>query len=403
MALFDGLFGNQYGGLLGDMQRWMRPQEEAQAAFAQPTSHYQFGGQHVPVYGQAPQQPEMSSQSRMQPQQQAMPQQQAPMTMGDRMDAAGEGAKSGAAMGPLGALLGGLGGLVSGSSTPNATEQALIARGVDPVLAKAARKSPQIMQAILPQYFGAKNTSVQMIDRPDGSGYKDPYIFDAGTGRLTPAILPGAQGQQPQGQPAPGGIPIPQAPAGLSKDGREAWDKKAAQEAVERITNAPQAKARARDSIEALLKTGQEAMRLSTHEGLDAAVGPISGRLPTFYDETANFEADTETLATRIFINTINRMRELSKTGGAVGQVTEKEMTKLENSQKSLSLKQGEGNMRANLRGIASEVNDSMANIAAAYKEQYGENLPFQKIEVPSDKPKGNPAGDRLREKYGLK
>ncbi len=381
MALLDDyMFSpSTYGGIL---PRWAQSQQQAQSAFDMPTSSYQFGGQMVPVFGQAPQGPEVSSQSRM-PQQ--MPQQapmQQPMQQPNRMQAGFEGFVENAHTGPMGALLGGIMGF-SGGGSGNVTERALIARGLDKDTARAAVRNPALMQALVPQLFGARQTSLQMIDRPDGSGHKDPYLFDPGTGRISPVQLPASPNAQQQ-QPTTDNplSAVAPAPAGLSKVAREAWDKKAAADAVDRVTNAPLAKTRARESIDSLFKTGEEATRLATHSGLEAASGPISSRLPTLRDNTANFETDLETLSTRIFINTINRMRELSKTGGAVGQVTEKEMAKLENSMKNLSLRQSDGNMRTNLRGVAKEINDSMASIAQAYKEQYGEDMPFQKLDA---------------------
>jgi hypothetical protein len=191
MALLDFLFDPQThgGGLLAP--RWAQSPQQAQAAFDMPTSHYQFGGQNVPVFGQSPGAPEVSSQSRLQtPQfnappmpQQAQPQQ--PVTMGDRMDAASDMAKSGAAMGPLGALFGGIAGFAGGQSNGNATVRALMARGVDRDTALAATKSPQLMQAVLQQVFANKtavinNRLVRTADGAEIGNYSDPKTHTLG-------------------------------------------------------------------------------------------------------------------------------------------------------------------------------------------------------------------------------
>jgi spore germination cell wall hydrolase CwlJ-like protein len=218
----------------------------------------------------------------------------------------------------------------------------------------------------------------------------DPNTGDPTFGFVDPSNPPQQAAPQaaPQ-QPMPGATPavpapvqIPPPPPGANP---KTWRETFTKEAAEKVAGAPQAKVRAKESIDSLFRTGQKALDLSRHEGLDAAVGPISSKLPTFRESTANFETDIENLGTRIFINTINRMRELSKTGGAVGSVTEKEMTKLENAMQNLSLRQGEGNMRKNLSGVAKEINDSMRSIAEAYKQQYGEDLPYQPLELPAE------------------
>jgi hypothetical protein len=173
MGIFDGLFDpQQYGGLLGDLQRWQQSPQQAQSAFNTTQSYpsepgfgvggySDYGGMRTPIFGQAPQ-PELSSQARMQqPQQQSM-QQQAPQPQrmpgfSDRMEAAREGAVTGnESLGAVGAMFGSLGGFLSGSSTPSVTERALIAKGIEPTLAKAATRSPRIMDAVIQQAFGTK-------------------------------------------------------------------------------------------------------------------------------------------------------------------------------------------------------------------------------------------------------
>lgn len=164
-GLLDSIFDpRQYTGLLGDLQRWQRTPEQAQQAFEQPTSTYAFGGQMVPVYGQAPSQPEISSQSRMPQAQAAVPQQAAPqqepqLSAADRMQAALGGFVANAHTGPMGALMGGVMGATTGEygSRENLTIKALMAKGLDRDTARAAAKNPQLMSAVVPQLFGTKD------------------------------------------------------------------------------------------------------------------------------------------------------------------------------------------------------------------------------------------------------
>ncbi|MGD9725257.1 MAG: hypothetical protein AB7V39_02455, partial [Nitrospiraceae bacterium] len=179
-----GLLNNLFDpttGLLGDVQRWQRSPEQAQQAFDQPTSYYQFGGQMVPTFGQAPAQPEVSAQQRM-PVQQATSQQQVmqpplPSISGaDRMRAAMGGFVENAHTGPIGAILGGIMGATTGEygSRENLTIKALMAKGLDRDTARAAAKNPQLMAAVAPQLFGTKDRTddIREFEYARSQGFK---------------------------------------------------------------------------------------------------------------------------------------------------------------------------------------------------------------------------------------
>lgn len=134
----------------------------------------------------------------------------------------------------------------------------------------------------------------------------------------------------------------------------------------------PAAYSRAQDALEKLRNATTMATELSEHPGLEAASGPISTWLPTVSEDTANFETELDTLKTKVFVAAINNMRELSKTGGALGSVTEREIEKMENSLRNLQLRQGNENMRANLLKVAEDFNGSIARVKMAYEHQYG-------------------------------
>lgn len=175
-GLLDSFDPRQFAGLLGDVQRWQRPPDQAQAAFDQPTSSYQFGGQMVPLFGQAPAQPEVSAQSRMP--QQAMPQaqpMQAPQPgMGDRMRAGMEGFVENAHTGPLGALMGGFM-RATGGNNSNATEQLLMSKGgLDQPTARAVMRNRTLMSAIAPQLFGNRSETddIKEFRFAQGQGFK---------------------------------------------------------------------------------------------------------------------------------------------------------------------------------------------------------------------------------------
>ena len=142
---------------------------------------------------------------------------------------------------------------------------------------------------------------------------------------------------------------------------------------------------RATEALTKLSKLGAETIRLYKHPGLESAVGTIAGRsfVPSLLADSANFDADLSTVQNKIFIDALQTMRDLSKTGGAVGNVSDKEGDRLANSMRSLTQVQSPKNMRRNLALLARDFNESMDRIAGAYFEQYGQRLPVQKISVP--------------------
>lgn len=159
--------------------------------------------------------------------------------------------------------------------------------------------------------------------------------------------------------------------------------RKGAEDRVSKDLAGPEEAIKVENKIRDTFKLGNEAIRLSKHPGLSSAAGPIASQLSTVREKTANFETDLENVTTKTFINVLQNMREMSKTGGAVGSVAVEEMNKLANSQRNLSLRQGPENLRANLRLYAEDMNESMDRIAKAYKTQYGRDLNVEKIAVP--------------------
>lgn len=159
--------------------------------------------------------------------------------------------------------------------------------------------------------------------------------------------------------------------------GEKAYETRAGTERAKAEAGKPQAQARAHAAIGKSAQAADMARSLSQHQDVAMATGSIQGRLPTYFSQGArNFETELDTLKTKVFVNAIAEMRELSKTGGALGQVTEREIHKMENSMRNLDLTQDEASMRRNLKLLAGDFDEAQRNIAAAYEQQFGE--PFQ-------------------------
>lgn len=89
-------------------------------------------------------------------------------------------------------------------------------------------------------------------------------------------------------------------------------------------------------------------------------------------DAFRNFEAELTTLKSNIFSGELTAMREASKTGGAVGNVSDKEGEKLENALGALYMDQGPENIRDQLQKIKDSINRWRAAVGA---QSIGQNF----------------------------
>lgn len=133
----------------------------------------------------------------------------------------------------------------------------------------------------------------------------------------------------------------------------------------------------ARSKVDALLdsmdriRAGAEA--LMTHPGVGLGTGITSYGNVIRGTPGANFAADLDSLKAQVAFQALQTMREASKTGGALGSITERELDRLEASLGALSEKQGTAQFQRNLANIASEIMRMQTNIERAYREKYGE------------------------------
>lgn len=94
---------------------------------------------------------------------------------------------------------------------------------------------------------------------------------------------------------------------------------------------------------------------VSKVSGWTTGYGSLLSRIPQ--TDAANFEAELETLKANIAFNELTAMREASKTGGALGQVSNIELGLLTSALGALRSNQSPANLRAQLRKIRASVN----------------------------------------------
>lgn len=156
-STYSGNPNGLYGGLLEQLGL-TAPLTMPGNGFADPpTSTVAYGGQQVPVFGR-PEQAAIPPQA--QPVQYQQPMQQ---PAGNPLSAAADGFASNLHTGPLGAIIGGLGGLLTGrgpSDNMANVQQALISKGVDPAVARTIASDPDMMRAVLPQFFKSQSRAL---------------------------------------------------------------------------------------------------------------------------------------------------------------------------------------------------------------------------------------------------
>ena len=113
-----------------------------------------------------------------------------------------------------------------------------------------------------------------------------------------------------------------------------------------------------------------------SHEGLAGATG-LSGTIDprSYIPGQANVDAKKliDTLKNRVFIDTLQAMRANSQTGGAVGNVSDKEGSRLENAIASLDNAQSDQQFQEQLRLLKNIAQDTIKGYEDAYAAQFGD------------------------------
>lgn len=122
----------------------------------------------------------------------------------------------------------------------------------------------------------------------------------------------------------------------------------------------------------AVLKTKAEALK--KHPGLGGITG-IKGKFPNIPGGTAaNAQAQLDQLKSRIGLDTLQNMRMLSPTGGALGNVSDAEGVRLERYIAALDQAQSKEAMEAALDDIIKYADDAGKNIQTTFERSYSDS-----------------------------
>jgi hypothetical protein len=128
----------------------------------------------------------------------------------------------------------------------------------------------------------------------------------------------------------------------------------------------------ARDAAQSLLNNPSELKAISGFTGPMMSIAPGT--------DAYTGAAKLENLQTRSFVSEIQKMRAASPTGGAVGSVTEKEMSALSNIQASLKAGLKEDVLRKQLKQYIDSANRALKTIPNEYARTYGYQGEFDEI-----------------------
>lgn len=139
-------------------------------------------------------------------------------------------------------------------------------------------------------------------------------------------------------------------------------------------TNAayPKASAAFRFSDNKLDTLIEDVIRLKANPGLSGVTGLVYGRTPGITDAARSAEADIEALKARGGFNELREMRIQSPTGGALGNVSDREGVKLEAAFAALKQTQSTEDYKKKLDLLLSQLKVSKGLIKQAFDEEYG-------------------------------
>lgn len=113
---------------------------------------------------------------------------------------------------------------------------------------------------------------------------------------------------------------------------------------------------------------------LKNHPGFEGITGLSADRLTALVPgtKTADAAAKFTVLKSQIAQNVLQMYRQMSETGGAVGQVSDNEQKLFQNNLAALSTMQSPQEMRKSLDRITKFVDDSTNRLKSAYDKEYG-------------------------------
>lgn len=179
--------------------------------------------------------------------------------------------------------------------------------------------------------------------------------------------LPTVQGLQPNAgpdtAPIPPGVNAAEYRKKLAAEQADIWAKK------------PQAESSVNDAVANLDRLKAEAQAIYSSSSVPRITG-MTGMFPSLPGgNAADLEAKLETLKSQTGFSVLQNMRDASKTGGALGAISDKENIMLQNNLAALSQKQSPEQFRKSLQQIIEYTDQAKSRIKSGFDRTYA---PFQ-------------------------
>jgi hypothetical protein len=193
-------------------------------------------------------------------------------------------------------------------------------------------------------------------------------VLDSRSGQPVAPQAPGQMGQRPAVPGQTSGY-IPKDVAG------EAREKRFGTEVGERQADLGRAKSAMDSSVAGLDRMATQANEVLNHPGLGRITGLV-GALPNVPGfPGADAQAKLETLKSQVGFSVLQAMRDASKTGGALGQVSDFENRTLQNNLAELQNAQSLPQFKAALQKIIDYAGGAKDRLRQAYDQDYA-NIP---------------------------
>lgn len=232
-------------------------------------------------------------------------------------------------------------------------------------------------------FASAANTRTNM-NKPVWDAERGGFV-DWRTGKFTPAMTPEGAPVGPKAQAAqkphfdaargvlvnPDGTATPVTMNGQPIGGKPLSPADQAR-VDKRNREAGAARAALDQSVAELDRLGTIATELKDHPGLPGITGLMSKVWNVPGTDRANAQAKLETLKSQVAFRVLQTMRDMSKTGGALGQVSDRENEMLKNNLAALDQAQSFEEFQRELGRIIEFVNGVKGRMEQAYAMQYG-------------------------------
>jgi hypothetical protein len=199
---------------------------------------------------------------------------------------------------------------------------------------------------------------------------RDIGPFQMGGGATT---VPDRAGNVPRGTISQGPVRIGPDMSALPPKQQEEIYRKRVEEMPQAKAHLEYANSKSDNIISAIDQLiGQDETKPKPMQGLDYALGLSSYWMPATGGSAANADAIIQSLKSQLSTQAMQEMRDASKTGGAVGNVTEKEWPRLESLIGTLNQRQTPEQFIKQLNIVRSEARKIKARSSDRFASEYG-------------------------------